>query len=200
MAFDIVALLNLLVIAGYGFIFGVLTMGIMVNPWLKRRIAWQMGNAKKGFAFVVRAGRKAKKIDWDTREPCLDYGSRTYIIDPLDVFDIQGIPCILISEKIGRTIPCENLPSDIEGLYSPQANFSYKTRLHDLFEARAEQNAKKILGMKPEVFFSILGAGVAIGLVLNFVVLQQSGTATAFAQEAAETSKQILQNLIPVIR
>lgn len=193
-------MLELAVIAGYGFVFGVLTVGIMANKWLKRRIAWQMGTAKKGFAFYVRAGRKAKLLDWDTREPCVDYGSKTFIIDPLDVFDLQNVPCVIISDKIGRTIPCENLPTDIDGLYSPQANFSFKTRLHDLFEARAEGNKKKILGMQPEVFFSLLGLVGAVTLILCFVILQQTGTATAFAQSASESAEKILQTLIPVVR
>jgi len=197
---NIVDLLSLLTIAGYGFVLGTLTMGVMMNKWLKRRLAWQVGVANKGFAFIVRAGRKAKIVNWDTREPCLDYGSKTYIIDQLDVFDTNNIPCVLISEKIGRSIPCENLPSDVDGLYSPQANFSFKTRLHDLFEARAELNQKKILGMKPEKFFALVGFGILLCLLVGFLAFQQAGTATAEAASAAEYGKEILQNIVPVVK
>ena len=197
---DFVSILETAVLLGYGGVAGILIGAVFMNPWLRRRILWQINATNKGFAFIVRAGRKAVRINWDTREPCLDYGSRTYIIDPLDVFDMQNIPCILISDKIGRTIPCEKLPKDLQGLYSPQANFSFKVRLHDLFEARAEMNKKKILGMKPETFWSMLGLIDIVCLILIFVTLQQTGSATAFAEESVTIGKQILANLIPVIK
>jgi len=197
---DFMSILSSLVLIGYGGVAGIVVGAVFMNPWLRRRMAWQIGIANKGFAFIVRAGRKAKRMNWDTREPCLDYGSKTYIIDPLDVFDMQNIPCILISDKIGRTIPCEKLPADLQGLYSPQSNFSFKTRLHDLFEARADLNQRKILGMKPEAFWTVMGIGVGLCLLMGFLSFQQSGSNAALIQEGIDLGKQILANTIPVIK
>lgn len=94
----------------------------------------------------------------------------------------------------------ENLPADIDGLYSPQANFSYKTRLHDLFEARAELNAKKILGMKPEVFFSLMGMAILLSLVVGFVTFQQAGTATSVCQATGDQCMGILNRTVQIIQ
>lgn len=196
---DFIGLLNLLVIAGWGAVFGFLLGGVGMNKWLKRRIAWQMGTAKKGFAFLVRAGRKAKMMDWDHREPYFEYGSKTYIIDPRDVFDIQNIPCILLSEKIGRTIPPENLPEDKDGLYSPEANFSYKTRLHDLFEARSKK-PNLILGMKPEQFFVFLMIAVVIAIIVGALAFQQAGTATTVCENTGSQCVSALNRTIAVVR
>ncbi len=193
---DIMDVLALGIIFMYGTMFGVILGAFFINKYLRRQIAWRMGTAKKGFAFIVRSGRKSKVVDWDTREPHVTVGSQTYIIYQSDVFDWGGVPCALVNARIGRSIPCEQLPEDVSGLYNPTGIYSYGIMVYNLMEAKVDRNRKKIMEML------LWGAAICAGLavLMGFLAFNQAGTSTEFASNAAKYCGEMLNRTIPMVR
>lgn len=190
-------LLAIIYIAVYGFcglVVGAMAGAILFNKWFRREWMWRLQKTTKGFAFYVLKDKSIRLLDWDVRQPDVQYGNKTFKVEGDHIGRIGSIPVILIDETYSQNLPIRN--SQLGEQWRDPNTLSAYCKLIYLMAVSGQSNELKILRM-----LAILTLAAAAGaLLIGGLGWLQGGSAQATAFQALEATRSVANHTTEILQ